>query len=583
MAKMNITPESKTVEEMFTSGFFEIPLFQRPFSWESENIGELLTDIRDTGPDDHFLGPIVVITRDGYSHQDLVDGQQRLTMLQICLSVIRDRHTSLANTGKATLVGNLVRDADTDAPRLTLGKANKNFFEKYVAKPQDITKHPLLEARTRPDGVDPKEWADNKRLARAYSQVAEEVLAMDEAQLDQFSTAIRKQLRFVRVSVTDFGDAFQLFETLNSRGLELSAADLLKNFVLEKRNREVAGKPNGEQSLGELATEWAQIVSDVGESAMNSQFVRYYLLMTHDAEKVQKKHIYKYFRQVVDDRTADQALHDLRVKARSFVEASHPTRITPESRRKKLEPVLADINAIGVRTAKIALMAALTYVSDVDLVKRIAVGVEALSFRWTVCGKNAQVLESHFTTFAKTVHRSEGALAESALRELLRHMPSDLVFQSDFQIQSGGTNARVRYVLRKLERALNAQDSTSSLTIEHIAPQTATDFWKQAVPNDYDETIERWGNLTWLAQELNSAAQNAPWSEKREVYAKPENSRYQVGSQIAITAPLLDVSDWNEAMIVRRQQWMAELAVQIWPEAGSAPTTVEVPLLDLGE
>lgn len=65
MPRMNITPESKTVEEMFISGSFVIPLFQRPFSWEPENISELLADIQDTGADDHFLGPIVVITRDG--------------------------------------------------------------------------------------------------------------------------------------------------------------------------------------------------------------------------------------------------------------------------------------------------------------------------------------------------------------------------------------------------------------------------------------------------------------------------------------------------------------------------------------
>lgn len=583
MAKMNITPESKTVEEMFTSGFFEIPLFQRPFSWESENIDELLSDIRDTGPDDHFLGPIVVITRDGYSHQDLVDGQQRLTMLQICLSIIRDRHTSLGNSGKATLVGHLVREDDTGKPRLTLGKANKAFFEKYVAKPQDITNHILIGARTRPAGVDSKEWKDNKKLAKAYSQVAEEIRKMNDEELEQFSAAIRKQLRFVRVSVTDFGDAFQLFETLNSRGLELSAADLLKNFVLEKRALEVAGKPNGEQSLGELAAEWAQIVSDVGESAMNSQFVRYYLLMTHQAEKVQKKHIYKYFRQVVEDRSADEALHDLRVKARHFVQASTPALIEPSARRRKLETKLNDISAVGVQTAKIALMATLAYVHDDDLASEIASAIEALVLRWTVCGQNAQVLESNFTTFAKTVHKSEGQQASVALRDLKRHIPKDTIFKEYFLTQSGGSQPRVRYILRKLERAMNAQNAADALTIEHIAPQTATDYWKTKVDGDYDETIQRWGNLTLLANELNSEAQNSPWPQKRSIYAKEENSRYQVGSQIAITAPLLTVKEWDEAAITGRQEWMAELAVQIWPEDGSVPTTVHVPSLDLGE
>ncbi len=574
---MNITPESKTVEEMFTSGFFEIPLFQRPFSWEPENISELLGDIRDTGPDDHFLGPIVVITRDGYGHQDLVDGQQRLTMLQICLSIIRDRHTSLGNSGKATLIGNLVRDDDTSKPRLTLGKANKAFFENYVAKPQDITNHILIGARTRPAGIDSKEWKDNKKLARAYSQVAEEIRDMNDEELDQFSAAIRKQLRFVRVAVTDFGDAFQLFETLNSRGLELSAADLLKNFVLEKRALEVAGNANGEQSLGELATEWTQIVSDVGESAMNSQFVRYYLLMTHQADKVQKKHIYKYFRQVVEGRSADEALHDLRTKARSFVQANNPALIEPSSRRKKLERKLNDIASVGVQTAKIALMATLTYVHDDDLASEITSAIESLVLRWTVCGQNAQVLESHFTAFAKTIHKSEGLQAAVALRDLKRHIPKDSLFKEYFLTQSGGSQPRVRYVLRKLERAINAQDAADSLTIEHIAPQTATDYWKNVVPGDYDELVQRWGNLTWLAQELNSAAQNAPWPNKRAIYAKPENSNYQVGSQIALTAPLLVLNEWDESHITKRQTWMSELAVQIWREDGAAPVGISQP------
>ena len=130
---------------------------------------------------------------------------------------------------------------------------------------------------------------------------------------------------------------------------------------------------------------------------------------------------------------------------------------------------------------------------------------------------------------------------------------------------------------------MNAQDSADALTIEHIAPQTVTDYWKTRVQGDYDETIQRWGNLTLLAKELNSEAQNSPWPQKRDVYAKPENSRYQVGSQIAITAPLLTVEEWDEGTINGRQKWMADLAVQIWPEDGSAPTNIEVPPLVLGE
>lgn len=118
MSQMNITPESRTTEELFTSGFFEIPMFQRAFSWEEEQIQDLLRDIKLANSDDHFVGPIVVINQDGKASQDLVDGQQRITILQVCLSVIRDRYRSLGNTETAAIVGNLVRSHDSGGARL---------------------------------------------------------------------------------------------------------------------------------------------------------------------------------------------------------------------------------------------------------------------------------------------------------------------------------------------------------------------------------------------------------------------------------------------------------------------------------
>jgi uncharacterized protein with ParB-like and HNH nuclease domain len=100
---MNITPESRTTEELFTSGSFEIPMFQRAFSWEEEQIQDLLRDIKLANSDDHFVGPIVVINQDGKVSQDLVDGQQRITILQVCRPVIRDRYRSLGNMETAKI------------------------------------------------------------------------------------------------------------------------------------------------------------------------------------------------------------------------------------------------------------------------------------------------------------------------------------------------------------------------------------------------------------------------------------------------------------------------------------------------
>ena len=565
---MNITPESRTTEELFTSGSFEIPMFQRAFSWEEEQIQDLLRDIKLANSDDHFVGPIVVINQDGKAAQDLVDGQQRITILQVCLSVIRDRYRSLGNMETAAIVGNLVRSHDSGAARLRLGRENRDFFQKFVAENQELKDHPLLEGK-RPAGVTVVEWRRNKRLAKAYEVVAKHVLELDPAGLEAFSRVVRHQLRFVRIAVTDFGDAFQLFETLNYRGLELSAADLLKNYLLEKRAGELGQGNHNHPELGILLAEWEALVEKVTPSRMNSQFIRYYLLMTHHEETIQKKRIYKHFRDMVSEHSADDVMRALKRAGAGFAEAIKPALIEDNARRQKLGKVLENIERIGVNTARIALMPVLMHVhNDAQALKAAAV-VESLAFRWIICKMNAQDLETVFAKFAKVVHVSNGTELDSALARLKEQMPRNPRFEEAFASEDRSPIAR--YVLDKLEVALNGPDFGQAAHVEHIMPQTFSDPWAStfAETTDYAELVQRWGNLTLLAKEINWVAGNDGWNDKLDAYKVEENAQFPNGRQIKLTSSLLDLPIWDEAAIKARQRWMAKLATLVWPEDGS--------------
>ena len=570
---MNITPESRTTEELFTSGSFAIPMFQRAFSWEVENVEDLLRDIRLTNSDDHFVGPIVVINQEGKAVQDLVDGQQRMTILQICLAVIRDRHRSLGNLQREAIVGNLVRSHDSGHARLQLGRENRDFFQKYVVEDHDLSVHPLLVSEgKRPTGVSGPEWQRNKNLAKAYVTVAKHVTALDAEALEAFSRVVRNQLRFVRIAVTDFGDAFQLFETLNYRGLELSAADLLKNYLLEKRWDELGPGNYNHPDLGVLLADWNALVEMVDPSKMNSQFIRYYLLMTHHEEMIQKKRIYRYFRDMVAEQSADDVIKALKLAGTAFAQATGRALITDEPRKKKLERIVEGIRRTGVTTASIALMPVLMHVHDDNKAQRAAAVVESLAFRWVVCGFNAQDLETIFARFAKQVHNSEGKELEAALARLKDQIPRDSRFIDAFTT-ADKKPPFARYVLDRLEVALNGPDFGQAAHVEHIMPQTHSDPYPwngaYAPTTDYTELVQRWGNLTLLAKEINWVAGNDGWSKKRDAYKIDANAFFPNGRQIKLTASLVDLNEWNEELIAARQRWMAQVAVFVWPEDGA--------------
>ena len=567
---MNITPESRTAEELFTSGSYQIPMFQRAFAWEVENVEDLLRDISLANSDDHFVGPIVVITQEGKPVQDLVDGQQRMTVLQICLAVIRDRQRSLGNVQSEAIVGNLVRSHDSGHPRLQLGRENRDFFQKYVVEDQDLAEHPLLlsEGR-RPGGIPSSEWQRNKNLAKAYVTVAKHVIAFDAAALEVFSRVVRNQLRFVRIAVTDFGDAFQLFETLNFRGLELSAADLLKNYLLQKRFDELGPGNYNHPDLGVLLADWNALVEKVSPRKMNSQFIRYYLLFTHSEDMIQKKRIYRYFQHMVSEQSADEVMKALKGAGTAFAEAMNPGLISDESRKKKLERVLNGVARTGVNTAAIALMPVLMHVYDDNKAQRAVAVIESLAFRWIVCGMNAQDLETIFARFGKKVHGSEGSDLESALTRLKELIPRDSRFTDAFE--TADRKPITRYVLDRLETALNGPDFGQAAHVEHIMPQAFSDPWDGtfAATTDYVELVHRWGNLTLLAKEVNWVAGNDGWSEKRDAYDIEANAYFPNGRQIKLTNALVDLKEWNEELIVARQRWMAQVAAHVWPEDGA--------------
>src|SRR5262249_13911273 len=146
-----------------------------------------------------------------------------------------------------------------------------------------------------------------------------------------------------------------------------------------------------------------------------------------------------------------------------------------------------------------------------------------LSFRWFVCGLNAQELEGIYQEAASVIYRSEGAQSHEALRTLLERIPDDDTFRAFFRRQRLGVLYVARYALRRIEETRHIASEIkppSTVHVEHIMPRGMTEFWKARVTDQesYADVVERWGNLTLLHRKPNQSIQNGDWSTKTAHY-----------------------------------------------------------------
>ena len=258
--------------------------------------------------------------------------------------------------------------------------------------------------------------------------------------------------------------------------------------------------------------------------------------------------------------------------------------VRPVRDESNLSSVLLDLIGTSVDSHRIALMPARLYLPESDFV-RFARLAEILSFRWVVTGGNAQQLEEVYQDAAQLLYSSKGARAQEAEQLVRTSFPSDDAFRSAFEREALGYEYVAAYALRKIENYLDGAEKTikpaQDVHVEHIMPKTATDFWRERVPEDvaYEEAVSRWGNLTLLLARLNSSISNGDWSAKR--FGNGANAGYG-DSKVVLTNDLTGLEDWRYESVAIRAKWLAELAVRVWatePAQGHVPS-LQIAILD---
>ena len=233
--KIYLDPENRCFAEIMSNNRrYIVPLFQRDYSWEEEQWEELWEDIEQMqqSQTQHFMGYLVLQTKDGKSFQ-IIDGQQRITTISIViLSVLKtlqalvdDQIDEEANRQrieeyKRTYIGVFDSITLTTAPKLVLNRHNNQHFRAMVERLEVPTRRRLTKT--------------NRVLNRAFEFFVSKLSQQrrDGRKLATLVGDIADGLLFTAITVKDDLNAYTVFETLNARGVHLATPDLLKNYLL---------------------------------------------------------------------------------------------------------------------------------------------------------------------------------------------------------------------------------------------------------------------------------------------------------------------------------------------------------------
>lgn len=586
-----------------------VPLFQRPYVWNEETQWEPLwsdlTRIADrvlARPGDrhppHFLGAVVLqqvpnaIGR--MQERTIIDGQQRLTTLQLLLDALHAQLLAVGAAGPAQRIQPLVENPEAfcthTEDRFKVWPTNRDrpaFNAVMSAKP------PIDYALLTYSGERMQE------AHRYFSEAAANWLQEKGPETAQqrgavLETVARELLQIVVIDLTVDENAQEIFETLNARGAQLTAADLIKNFIFQRLMEEGADVESlYEKHWKEFETAFWEAELSVGrvKTPRSSLFLNHWLVARTGEEVVARE---------VFDRFKRYAIHESGLPMTALIQ-----HINKASRVYR-----AFIEAASVRTGQIENLGLFGYrtgVLESEVIKPLILCLldpQEARVPETHLAKALDVVESwmvrrmlvrattksYSQVVAELIKRIQSAGRQDAGDEIEhflaeqsganRYWPDDADVASELtalQAYRRIGRGRLRMVLEAVEDRMRGwrpgqaglggeRVARSTLAIEHVMPRKWQTHWPLAAgehtEEDRDKLIHTIGNLTLLTGKLNSRVSNGPW-------VGPSSKRLGLEGHdvLMLNRDVLKRGEqsWSESQIAERTRVIIATILGIWP------------------
>jgi len=544
---------------------FIVPIFQRDYSWGTKQCLALWNDIIRVGSDNntkgHFLGSVVYIaaeeTMADLARWLLIDGQQRLTTLTLILLALRAR---LKEHGDEPGEDSPTPEAlDDYYLRNRHGKGDRRY-KLHLRRTDHETLAALLDGKAPSDGSS-EQIIDNFQFLKEI---------VGNADIQTVYKGIKK-LVVVQVCLTRGQDDPQMiFESLNSTGLDLTPADLIRNFVLMRLD---------EQTQTRLYEDYWQPIETAFGARYRTEFdtfVRDYLTIRLRASTpIRSEAIYQefctYFIRATATDTVENVLADLKRFSTYYTALS-----LGDEKKPDLKTAFDRLHAL----IEVAAPVILTLYDCYDRAKTLTLEefiqavelLESYVFRRSVCDLQTRSLNQIFASLANRIQEQTplSSLQVALYRQgKKRRFPNDNEFREALETRHVYDMRNCFYLLDRLENFSKERIDTSTFTIEHVMPQNEDlrPEWRAMLGPDWKHIQETWlhrlGNVTLTG--YNPTYSDRPFNEKKTMKDGFNESPLRLNKFIR------EQPTWTTAEIQERSTQLASKAITVWP-----PLTVDM-------
>jgi uncharacterized protein with ParB-like and HNH nuclease domain len=602
----------------------EVPLFQRQYVWNREQQWEPLwedisrkfaecLDGRKESPV-HFLGAMVLDQKQTpithVEKRQVIDGQQRLTTLQIFLATFRDfcREQGCEDLAKEcdtyTLNKGMMADPETDKYKVWPTLFDRKQFTDVISagsRNELVKIHPLIykkyarKAQARPRMIEAYLFFYEELKEFFIGSETDKPLAANipiSLRLEECFQTLKNSLQVVAIDLAQGDDAQVIFETLNARGEPLLPADLLRNFIFLRAARKGEPQESLYKEFWQRFEEpfWHVEVKQGRLLRPRSDLFMQHFLASRQEVDIPIKHLYMEYKFWIERKQPFATVRDeLSTLAR---QGDDFRRIIDPKKDDLIYPLATFLDNFDIRTSYPFILMLLDSKIEDEQLTAISVTIESYLLRRAVCGLTTKNYNRIFLSLTRNLKR-DGATHENLVKQLSEQTGDSTLWPSDDAFMEAWysrhsyetlNNPKIVHILKRLDDTyidskMEPLNIDGDLTVEHIMPQQWIENWplsdgskgmnfielfnadkkdpRAEATMERNAALQTMGNLTILTQPLNSAVKNYAWEKK-----KPELLRH---SFLPINQQLHDAPVWDEGVIQKRSNELFQRALKLWP------------------
>ncbi len=550
-----LTAKEQSLAKIFSDDYvFTIPGYQRPYAWGTEQAQELFDDLLtalksapeqliDSAP--YFLGSIVLIKGEVSAEATVVDGQQRLTTLTLLLSAIRatvqDGNVQNGITKRIYEHGDVVSDTQASY-RLSLRERDRDFFRKYMQHEGGLKALAELNA-TLPDA--------QERLRANANTFMVALGKLEQPTLVRLVQFIITRCYLVTVATPDLDSAYRIFGVLNSRGLDLSATDILKAEVIGGIKVELRDS---------YTQKWEDEEEALGRDEFGDLFA--HIRMVYRKAKPQSTLLKEFKEHVTPFREPVTFLDDVLLP---MAQAFSEIRNADYASQKHAEQVNEHLSWLNRLEFKDWVPPALAFFvrnrNDADAMLLYFGDLERLGYSMLVRKSGVNERIERFSTLTSAIERGQDLSVSTSPLQLSPLEQFEAYAALSGPLYETHSPRALGILLLRLDRLLSSAGAIyqhAVVSVEHIMPQqpAPNSQWYTWVPDPraHQQWVHCLGNLTLLSRSKNSAASNYDFEKKKTAYFAKGGV-----SSFALTTQVLQHSTWTVDVMKGRQDAMLKV------------------------